>query len=150
MEQSISMAKALSSPVRVNILKLLRRRSHSLSEIGRKLKISKTNTKAHLAKLVSAGLIQETARSKWKYYSLTEKNTNTVYISIPLVALFLSLASIYLAFQNTTSVVSPDHEYSVLFSFTSMGWLYLGAAFLLGVIFIASLLWIVLKMRRGK
>lgn len=146
----IAKARALSSPVRVRILQLLKRRSYTLSEVSRELKISKTNAKVHLAKLLYAGLIIENLRSKWKYYSLAEKNVNAVHLSIPLVALFLSLASLYAAFQNTVNVISPDHEYNVLFSFTAAGWLYLATAFLLGFAFIASVLWIVLKRWQEK
>lgn len=146
---SIAKAKALSSPTRVDILKLLKKQQHTLSEISRELKISKTNAKAHLAKLLAVGLVGETSRSKWKYYSLSEehKNSGAVYFSIPLVSLFLSIVSLYAALQNTTSVVSPDHEYSVFLSFTQVGWMYFIFGLALGTAFLVSLVFLLLKRK---
>ena len=93
-EQSIAKAKALSSPVRVKILQVLKQRPHTLSDVSRELKISKTNAKTHLAKLLAASLVEENSRSKWKYYSLVEKQRNLL-LNPTSFAIFIACFTIY-------------------------------------------------------
>jgi DNA-binding transcriptional ArsR family regulator len=66
--------KAISSDTRFDILKLLKKKQHTLSEISEKLKLSAPTIKEHLENLIFADLVlkKETER-KWKYYSLTDK-----------------------------------------------------------------------------
>ncbi|AIG99123.1 winged helix-turn-helix domain-containing protein [Archaeoglobus fulgidus] len=64
--------EALLSPTRVRILKLLRDRNMTLSEISRSLDMSKSTVSEHIEKLLNAGLVAKNRRSKWVYVSLTE------------------------------------------------------------------------------
>ncbi len=141
-QSEIVKAKALSSPVRVKILKLVKQRPHTLTEVSNALGISKTNAKTHLKKLVAAGLIEEKPRSKWKYYSLKPEYASAgfVHVLVPLCSLILAIVSLQQALTNTLPVISPDHEYSSL-SFTPLGWFYLFSSIILGIVFIASLFW---------
>ncbi len=149
MEQSIAKAKALSNPLRIKILKLLTQRPFTLSEVSRELRISKTNVKAHLKKLLDADLIEENPRSKWKYYALSQGilEKGVVLLSIPLVSFLLAIVAMFSAFQNTVPVVSSDHEYSIFLSFSSLGWTYAVVSFIFALLFVASIIWIVLKRR---
>ena len=64
--------EALLSPTRIRILKLLRERNMTLSEISRSLGMSKSTISEHVEKLLNAGLVAKNRRSKWIYLSLTE------------------------------------------------------------------------------
>lgn len=66
--------KAISSDKRMDILKLLKERNHTLSELSERLDIKMPSTKEHLQKLSGAGLIGVAdSGHKWKYYALTKK-----------------------------------------------------------------------------
>jgi len=71
--------KSLTSKTRTDILKLLKKRNHTLSEIAEKLKISKTTAKEHLDILVEGRLIEQVpSTNKWKYYTLTKDGRKLV------------------------------------------------------------------------
>lgn len=71
--------KSLTSETRTEILKLLKKRNHTLSEIAEKLKISKTTAKEHIDVLTEGRLIvQVPSTNKWKYYTLTEDGRKLV------------------------------------------------------------------------
>jgi len=71
--------KSLTSETRTDILKLLKKRNHTLSEISEKLKISKTTAKEHLDVLLEGRLIEQVpSHHKWKYYTLTEDGRKIV------------------------------------------------------------------------
>lgn len=143
-EQSeIRKAKVLSSGMRINILKLLKQKPHSLSEVAKVLKISKTNAKSHLQKLLDSNLINKNRRSKWTYYSLKPEFAKSVKItvSIALASLLLLIVSIYGVFSNLVKI--EDHEYSYSLSFTS--WVFFALTVLFGLIFITLALWLVLR-----
>jgi len=66
--------KALDSGTRVEILKLLRDRNHTLSEMSKKLSLTPPSVKQHLGILVNTEMIEQLDEGrKWKYYSLTRK-----------------------------------------------------------------------------
>jgi len=66
--------KAISSDTRFDILKLLKKQQHTLSEISEILKLSAPTVKEHIDKLISVDLIvKKTTKYKWKYYYLSEK-----------------------------------------------------------------------------
>jgi ArsR family transcriptional regulator len=62
--------KLLGDPMRLAILALLQERELTVTDMTRLLKASQPNTSQHLRKLKSAGLIRETKRGQWAYYSL--------------------------------------------------------------------------------
>ena len=69
--------KALASETRTGIIKLLRDRNHTLTEISKKLQLAAPTIKQHLGILEKAELIQELDEGrKWKYYCLTKKGRN--------------------------------------------------------------------------
>lgn len=71
--------KSLTSETRTEILKLLKKRNHTLSEIADKLKISKTTAKEHIEVLLEGRLIEQVpSHHKWKYYTLTEDGRKIV------------------------------------------------------------------------
>lgn len=62
--------KLLGDPMRLAILALLQEKDLSVTEITGLLRASQPNTSQHLRKLRSAGLVRETKRGQWVYYSL--------------------------------------------------------------------------------
>ena len=65
--------KALSDPVRREILVMLRDRKLSAGEIGERFEISGATVSYHLSQLKKAGLVME---SKYKNYVYYELNTS--------------------------------------------------------------------------
>jgi len=71
--------KALSSDTRINIIKLLHERNHTLSELSAKLNMSSPTIKQHIGTLLKSDLIQQKDEGrKWKYYCLTRKGKKLV------------------------------------------------------------------------
>ena len=71
--------KSLTSKTRTDILKLLKKRNHTLSEIAEELKISKTTVKEHIDILIEGRLIEQVpSTNKWKYYTLTKDGRKLV------------------------------------------------------------------------
>jgi DNA-binding transcriptional ArsR family regulator len=71
--------KALAVDTRINILKSLDERPHTLTELAAVLSLSHGTVKEHLEILESSNLIlkQDEGR-KWKYYTLTDKGKTLV------------------------------------------------------------------------
>lgn len=66
--------KAIASDTRLDILKQLDKKKHTLSDLSKSLKLSGPTIKEHLDVLSNAGLVRkEDSLRKWKYYSLTFK-----------------------------------------------------------------------------
>ena len=65
--------KALANDTRVLILKKLKLRKWTATELAKSLGVSVQATGKHLKKMRAAGLVKEEKRSKWVYYSPTEK-----------------------------------------------------------------------------
>ncbi|MFH1224505.1 MAG: winged helix-turn-helix domain-containing protein [Candidatus Diapherotrites archaeon] len=94
--------KALSSDARVKILKLLKERRHTLSEISAKMGIAAPSAKQHLQMLQDKGFIERVDEGrKWKYYALTGKGIgiadaeqNQTHILIVLGATLVALVGI--------------------------------------------------------
>lgn len=69
--------KALASETRAGIIKLLRDRNHTLTEMSKKMHLAAPTIKQHLGILEKAELVQELDEGrKWKYYRLTRKGQN--------------------------------------------------------------------------
>ncbi len=87
---------ALAVSSRINILKALRERRKTLSELARETGLSPSTVSEHLGLLLDAGLVaREDTGRKWVYYSLTEKGETVVggrvkrrMITFALLALF--------------------------------------------------------------
>ncbi len=97
--------KALGADTRINILKKLRSRRATQTELADSLSLSAPSVNEHLVQLNSAGLVEviDTGR-KWKYYALTQKgaaiiepsNTRIWFLlAISFLALAVSMVNIY-------------------------------------------------------
>jgi len=71
--------RALAVDSRINILKYLDERPHTLTELAAELELSHGTVKEHLEVLEGSGLIlkQDEGR-KWKYYVLTDKGKTLI------------------------------------------------------------------------
>ncbi|MEM3422637.1 MAG: winged helix-turn-helix domain-containing protein [Candidatus Bilamarchaeaceae archaeon] len=71
--------KSLTSETRLKILKLLKERNHTITEIAEKLGISKSSAKEHIEILVDGRLVEPVPSSNiWKYYKLTKDGLKLV------------------------------------------------------------------------
>ena len=73
-ERIAAAAKALSEPVRVQMLDVLRRSSEPVCqcELVPLFEIPQSTLSHHINKLVDAGLVRVERRHKWAYYSVPE------------------------------------------------------------------------------
>ncbi len=66
--------EALSSETRIRILKYIKTKARTITELSKILGTSKSTVSQHLDKLMEAGLVKKSdERRKWVYYELTEK-----------------------------------------------------------------------------
>ena len=72
-ERVAAVAKALSEPVRVNIVDVLRRSTEPVCqcELIALFDIKQSLLSHHLRKLVDAGLVEVERRHRWAYYSIS-------------------------------------------------------------------------------
>jgi DNA-binding transcriptional ArsR family regulator len=110
---SSSEFKALASETRAGIIRLLKQRNHTLTELSKKLMLAAPTIKQHLSVLENAELIQELDEGrKWKYYCLTRKGKNIfaaeapVNVFIVLGASILALAGLFYSFVGMLSAQS--------------------------------------------
>lgn len=101
--------KALASHVRIDILKELDDGQMTVTDLSKKLKISKSTAHKHLERLVEVGLIKRLdTKRKWVYYKITRKgmkilhpeNVTVSFIlswSILLIGVFLVSMALYMA-----------------------------------------------------
>ncbi len=108
---SSSEFKALASETRAGIIRLLKQRNHTLTELSKKLRLAAPTIKQHLSVLENAELIQELDEGrKWKYYCLTRKGKNIfaaetpVNVFIVLGISILALAGIFYSFIGMLSM----------------------------------------------
>jgi len=87
--------KTLASDTRIGILKSLKVRRKTLSELAKEHSMSVSTIKEHLENLVAAGLIvQIDDGHKWKYYELTRKGSAVLNPEERKVWIMLSLSAI--------------------------------------------------------
>ncbi|MDK2781469.1 MAG: hypothetical protein PWR13_497 [Archaeoglobi archaeon] len=73
-EGELREVKALASSTRIEILKKLSERNHTVSELSRALNLSKPTILHHMRILEDAGFIKRVEDGrKWVYYQLTER-----------------------------------------------------------------------------
>jgi len=72
MKEFIQVMKALSSPNRLKILKVLQNKVMCVCEIQSVLELSQPSVSKHLAVLEAAGLVRSRKRGLWVYYSLSD------------------------------------------------------------------------------
>ncbi len=106
--------RALSSDKRVQIIKLLKERNHTLTEISKKLKLSSPTIKQHLEMLVESDLIElRDEGRKWKYYSLTRKGKNllepdTTNILVLVASSGIALIAVIALFAGFFGGIAPS------------------------------------------
>lgn len=112
--------KALSSDVRVGILKMLKDRNYTLTELSEKLEMAAPSTKQHLEILVGNGLIEQRDEGrKWKYYSLTRKGKYLllgdkhdtvvlVVLSLSTIAMLFFFYSAFMSFGYVSMAALPE------------------------------------------
>lgn len=98
--------KALSSETRTGIMKLLKERNHTLSELSEKLDLAAPTIKQHLEKLENTEMVEQLdSGHKWKYYTLTKKGKTLIEgnsrenSTILIVLGFASIAMIAILFS---------------------------------------------------
>ena len=83
--------KALSSHVRIDILKYLDSRQMTVTDLAKVLKISKSTAHKHLERLVEVGLIErQDDHRKWVYYKITRKGIKILHPENVTVSFILS------------------------------------------------------------
>ena len=83
--------KALSHPVRIDILKQLDEHQQTVSDLARSLRVSKSTAHGHLERLVEVGLVTKAQEDrKWVYYHLTRKGQKLLHPENVSVSLLLS------------------------------------------------------------
>lgn len=89
--------KALSSEIRINILKILNERRTTVTKLSKVLNLSKSTVHKHLSKLIESGLIVKSKRnpsSKLVYYELSENGISLMGGDVKRTMLLLSSATI--------------------------------------------------------
>jgi DNA-binding transcriptional ArsR family regulator len=101
--------EALAVETRVRILKSLKQRRKTLSEISAEMKMSVSGVKEHLETLEGAGLIKKMDDGhKWKYYELTKKGSELVAPKELRVWVVLSMAMIGLVISMLAMLPSAS------------------------------------------
>jgi len=101
--------KALASDTRVEILKKLKERNYTISELSSKLGHSKSTLHEHISKLVEANLVEraDNHTSKWVYYRLSRKgrglfvdSTNRVVVIFSTILLVVGVMQLTVFFTS--------------------------------------------------
>ncbi len=83
--------RALSHPLRIDILKQLDEHQQTVSDLARSLRVSKSTAHGHLERLVEVGLVTKLEEDrKWVYYQLTRKGQKLLHPENVSVSLMLS------------------------------------------------------------
>lgn len=113
---SSSEFKALASETRASIIKLLRERNHTMTEISKKLRLAAPTIKQHLGILECAELIEELDEGrKWKYYSLTRKGKNIFSPETPVNVLIVLAVSVLciIGLMNSFLIMMETQEFGI-------------------------------------
>lgn len=70
--------KLLGDKTRLTILALLKNKEMCVCDIVEQLNVSQSSTSQHLRKLKSAGIVNETRRGQWVYYSLNTEGKDYI------------------------------------------------------------------------
>jgi len=95
--------RALASHVRIEILKKLDESRSTVSDLSRRLTMSKSTVHKHLEKLVEVGLVNKLEEDrKWVYYEITPKGARilhpeNVQVSVILSTIVLIVGILFIA-----------------------------------------------------
>ncbi|MNY39281.1 HTH-type transcriptional repressor AseR [compost metagenome] len=81
-EKVVDVLKLLSDKNRLTIISLLREKELCVCELVDILKTSQPNISQHLRKLKDGGLIKETKKGQWGYYSLLPMDEHPLLIDV--------------------------------------------------------------------
>lgn len=107
--------KALASDTRVEILKTLKERNHTVSELSQKLGHSKSTLHEHLTRLMKADLVEKADNytNKWVYYRLSRRgkelfadSTKRVVVIISSILLIVGVMQLAVFFTSVP-LLSP-------------------------------------------
>ena len=99
--------KALAVDTRVNILKFLKGKRKTVSDIAKHLNLSKPTVLEHLNKMVLAGLlIKKPQGKKWIYYELTSKGEKILSPTPSAFFVFMMTVSLALIVFGSLNVVT--------------------------------------------
>jgi ArsR family transcriptional regulator len=77
--------KLLGDRTRLQLVALVHERELCVCELAELLETSQPNISQHIRKLKDAGLIQESRRGKWVYYSLSQSSSEEWRTLLPLL-----------------------------------------------------------------
>jgi len=98
--------KALGADTRMDILKSLKERRKTPSELAKELNLSPPTILEHLSKLEGADLVKrEETGHKWVYYNLTRKGLNLVKPRFPTQFVIVLGLSVILVFALSYSIL---------------------------------------------
>lgn len=112
LELGKSSFEILSSDTKRNILKKLNKRKMTVTELSKRLDLSKSTIHEHLSKLNEHGFVEKVSEGdkKWVYYKLTGKSQNLLHNRVKDIVFLLSIG---------ITTISGLHELSKYFSFGS-------------------------------
>ncbi len=109
--------EALAMESRVKILKALKERRKTQSELSKELSLAPSTVSEHLEKMLDAGLIaRKKDHHKWIYYELTEKGQHILSpqkASVFVFALSLALFLVFVAYMFLTFTTGAFKSASV-------------------------------------
>lgn len=115
-----SRMKALSSDVRLNILKQLEEKQKTQTDLAELFHLKVPTIKGHLDVLQKEGLVEKREEGrKWKYYHLTEEGKALLNPDTKIIKLLLfsfggfTLASIITALLNSGTTIKSTQESAV-------------------------------------
>ena len=101
--------EALAVDTRVKILKSLKQRRKTLSELAKEQNMSVSGVKEHLETLEGVGLIEKIDDGhKWKYYELTKKGSDIVAPRELRVWILLSISTLALVASMFAILTPPE------------------------------------------
>jgi len=157
-EGELREVKALASSTRIEILKKLSERNHTISELSRALNLSKPTVLHHMRILEDAGFIKRVEDGrKWVYYQLTERGKMILKLRrIKLVLsamLFILPAALLLSFLNSLKMGAPIRKASEAVSYdltSELGGFEISFELIFALLFIITLLAYLLVRKKLK
>ena len=117
---------ALAIDTRVNIMKALKERRKTQSELSKELALAQSTISEHLEKMLDAGLIaRKQDHHKWIYYELTVKGLQIISpqrtsVFVFALSLILFVAAFgYMFLNSTTSALRPSLSDRLIAAFTA-------------------------------
>lgn len=85
LQQLSDVFKLLGDRTRLQLVALVKERELCVCELAELLATSQPNISQHIRKLKDAGVIQESRKGKWVYYSLAKAHSEELQALLPLL-----------------------------------------------------------------